>query len=152
MFRPWPAIFRPTKNNNSFYCTLIIVLSWPEGGRSRSKHVTKYNLIVIIASCLTYVLYWRCIIYYTKKSSHYCFCAWIALSLRQMSAVNTCTHVVCPLFIFLDSYRSKICTNVLHIRKLKRVCALTGSCSLHVVLFDWSYTRFLVKCEPYLLW
>jgi len=28
-----------------------IVLSWPEDGRSRPKHVAKYNLIVIIASC-----------------------------------------------------------------------------------------------------
>jgi len=45
MFRPWPAIFKPTKNN-------IKVLSWPEDGRSRPKHVVKYNLIVIIASCL----------------------------------------------------------------------------------------------------
>ena len=45
---------------------LNIVLSWPEDGRSRPKHVAKYHLIVIIASCLTYVVYWRCIIYYTK--------------------------------------------------------------------------------------
>jgi len=35
-----------------FYCTLIVVLSWPEDGRSRPKHVAKYNLIVIIASWL----------------------------------------------------------------------------------------------------
>jgi len=37
---------------------LNIVLSWPEDGRSRPKHVTKYHLIVIIASCLdvSYVL------------------------------------------------------------------------------------------------
>jgi len=28
-----------------------IVLSWPADGRSRPKHVAKYNLIVIIASC-----------------------------------------------------------------------------------------------------
>ena len=35
-----------------FYCTCIVVLSWPEDGRSRPKHVAKYNLIVIIASCL----------------------------------------------------------------------------------------------------
>ena len=40
-----------------FYCTLIVVLSWPEDGRSRPKHVTKYYLIVIIASCLMYVVY-----------------------------------------------------------------------------------------------
>ena len=31
------------------------------------KHVTKCNLIVIFASYLMYVVYWRCIIYYTKK-------------------------------------------------------------------------------------
>ena len=42
-----------------------IVLSWPEDGRSRPKHVAKYNLIVIIASCPDYVVYWRYIIYYT---------------------------------------------------------------------------------------
>ena len=41
----------------TFYCTLIVVLSWPEGGRSRPKHVAKYHLIVIIASCLMYVVY-----------------------------------------------------------------------------------------------
>jgi len=34
-----------------------IVLSWPEDGRSRPKHVAKYNLIVIIASCPDYVVY-----------------------------------------------------------------------------------------------
>jgi len=28
------------------------VLSWPEDGRLRPKHVAKYNLIVIITSCL----------------------------------------------------------------------------------------------------
>jgi len=31
---------------------LNIVLSWPEDGRLRPKHVAKYNLTVIIASCL----------------------------------------------------------------------------------------------------
>jgi len=35
-----------------FYCTLIVALSWPEDGRLRPKHVAKYNLIAIIASCL----------------------------------------------------------------------------------------------------
>ena len=35
-----------------FLLYLNIVLSWPEDGRLRPKHVTKYNLIVIIASCL----------------------------------------------------------------------------------------------------
>jgi len=51
MFRQWPAIFRPTKNNIKVQY-LNIVLSWPEDGRSRPKHVAKYNLILIIASCL----------------------------------------------------------------------------------------------------
>jgi len=46
-----------------FYCTLIVVLRWPEDDRSWSKHVAKYHLILIIASCLIYVVYWRCIIY-----------------------------------------------------------------------------------------
>jgi hypothetical protein len=49
-----------------FYGTLIVVLSWPEDGRSWPKHVAKYNLTVIIASCLMYVVYWRCIIHYTN--------------------------------------------------------------------------------------
>jgi len=31
---------------------LNIALNWPEDGRLRPKHVAKYNLIVIIASCL----------------------------------------------------------------------------------------------------
>ena len=31
---------------------LNVVLSWSEDDRSRPKHVAKYNLIVIIASCL----------------------------------------------------------------------------------------------------
>ena len=35
-----------------FVLYLNIILSWPEDGRSRPKHVAKYNLIVIIASCL----------------------------------------------------------------------------------------------------
>jgi len=48
-----------------FYCTLIVLLSWPEDGRSRPQHVAKYHLIVIIASCLMYVVYWRCLMYYT---------------------------------------------------------------------------------------
>ena len=44
-------------NNNSTQWDPIVVLSWPEDGRSRPKHVAKYNLIVIIASCLMYVVY-----------------------------------------------------------------------------------------------
>ena len=35
-----------------FLLYLNIVLNWPEDGRLRPKHVAKYNLIVIIASCL----------------------------------------------------------------------------------------------------
>ena len=35
----------------------MVVLSWPEDGRSRPKHVAKYNLIVIIGSCLMHVVY-----------------------------------------------------------------------------------------------
>jgi len=35
-----------------FLLYLNIVLSWPEDGRLRPKHVAKYNLIVITASCL----------------------------------------------------------------------------------------------------
>jgi len=35
-----------------FILYLNIVLSWPEDGRLRPKHVAKYNLLVIIASCL----------------------------------------------------------------------------------------------------
>ena len=50
--------------------TTLIVLSWPEDGRSRPKHVAKYHLIVIIASCLMYVVYWLCIIYYTDLIIH----------------------------------------------------------------------------------
>ena len=34
---------------------VLIVLNWPEDGRLRPKHVAKYNLIVIIASCLIYL-------------------------------------------------------------------------------------------------
>jgi len=63
MFRPWPAIFRP-ELQKYLYCTWIVFLGWPEDGRSRPKHVTKYHLIVIIASYFMYVVYWRCIVYY----------------------------------------------------------------------------------------
>ena len=35
-----------------FLLYLDIVLNWPEDGRLRPKHVAKYNLILIIASCL----------------------------------------------------------------------------------------------------
>ena len=48
-----------------FLLYIDVVLSWPEDGRSRPKHVAKYNLIVIIASCSMCVVYWRCIMYYT---------------------------------------------------------------------------------------
>ena len=34
------------------YCTLILFSNWPEDGRLRPKHVAKYKLFVIIASCL----------------------------------------------------------------------------------------------------
>ena len=50
---------------STYFCTLNIVLSWPEDGRSRPKHVAKYHLIGIIAFCLMYAVYWRRIIYYT---------------------------------------------------------------------------------------
>ena len=48
-----------------FYCTLIVVLSLSEDGHLQPKHVAKYNLIVIIASCLMYVVYWQYVTYYT---------------------------------------------------------------------------------------
>ena len=35
-----------------FLLHLDTVLNWPEDGRLRPKHVAKYNLILIIASCL----------------------------------------------------------------------------------------------------
>ena len=47
-----------------------LVLSWPEDGRSLPNHVAKYHLIVIIASCLMYVVYWRYIIYYADLIIH----------------------------------------------------------------------------------
>ena len=47
-----------------FYCTLILFLL----GRLRPKHVAENHLIVIIASCLIYVVYWRCIIFYRNIS------------------------------------------------------------------------------------
>ena len=55
-----------------FLLYLNTVLSWPEDGRSRPKHVAKYNLIVIIASCLMYVVYWRYKIYYTQYVEKTC--------------------------------------------------------------------------------
>ena len=44
---------------------LNIVFNWREDGHLRPKHVAKYNLIVIIASCLVvcYVLTVRNILY-----------------------------------------------------------------------------------------
>jgi len=42
----------PNKIEKSEMSTLMVVLSSPEDGRSRPKHVAKYNLIVIVASCL----------------------------------------------------------------------------------------------------
>jgi len=41
-----------------FLLYLNIVLSWPEDGLLRPKHVAKYNLIVIIASCLDACCVW----------------------------------------------------------------------------------------------
>ena len=35
-----------------FLLCLNAVLNWPEDCRSQPKHVAKYNLIVIIASCI----------------------------------------------------------------------------------------------------
>jgi len=44
---------RDRPSSGQLIVTLInVVLSWPEDGRSRPKHVAKYNLIVIITSCL----------------------------------------------------------------------------------------------------
>ena len=40
-----------------FYSTLIVVLSGPEDGRLRPKHVAKYNLIVLLHLVLMYVVY-----------------------------------------------------------------------------------------------
>jgi len=51
-------------------CTVKKTLRRPEDGWSRAKHVAKYHLIVIIASCLMYVLYWQCIIFYTDLMIH----------------------------------------------------------------------------------
>ena len=53
-----------------FLLYLNIILSWSEDVRSRPKHVAKCHLILIIASCLMYVVYWRCIIYYTNLIIH----------------------------------------------------------------------------------
>ena len=36
---------------------LNIVLSWPEDGRLRPKHVAKYSLIVLLHFVLMYVMY-----------------------------------------------------------------------------------------------
>ena len=44
------------------------VLSWPEDGRSRPKHVAKCNIIVLLHLVLMYVVYWGYIIYYTKMN------------------------------------------------------------------------------------
>ena len=41
-----------SKNSVLLLLYLNIVPSWPEDGRLWLKHVAKYNLIVIIASCL----------------------------------------------------------------------------------------------------
>ena len=35
-----------------FLLYLNIALNWPEDGRLQPKHVAKYNVILIIASCL----------------------------------------------------------------------------------------------------
>ena len=44
-------ILRYSKNNNQ-WDPISFTLKWPEGGRLRPKNVAKYNLILIIASCL----------------------------------------------------------------------------------------------------
>ena len=46
MWKKWDPI------EYCFYSTLILFLNWSEDGRLRPKYVDKYNLIVIIASCL----------------------------------------------------------------------------------------------------
>jgi len=48
--RKWPSSGQLRKNIKVLY--LNIVPNWPEDGRLRPKHVAKYNLIVIIVSCL----------------------------------------------------------------------------------------------------
>ena len=51
-----------------FLLYLNTVLSWPENGWSRLKHVAKYNLIVIIASCLdVYCVLTVCNILYNNE-------------------------------------------------------------------------------------
>jgi len=53
-----------------WYLVICFGRDRPEEGWSRPKHVAKYNIIVIIASCLMYVVYWQCIIYYTDLIIH----------------------------------------------------------------------------------
>jgi len=59
---------------NIVFTYLNTVLIWPDDGRSRPKHVARYNLIVIIASCLDVycVLTVHNIQYYTH-SNHYVY-------------------------------------------------------------------------------
>jgi len=71
-----------------FYFTLIYVLSWPEDGRLRPKHVDKYNPVVIIASYLMYIVYWRCVIYYTEYRVAHCL-VWIKYSAAVVSKFTT---------------------------------------------------------------
>jgi len=62
-----------------FLLYLNIVLSWPEDGWLRPKHVAKYNLAVIIASCLdVYCVLMVHNLLYKKVSL--CVFEWIDLS------------------------------------------------------------------------
>jgi len=78
-----------------------LVLSWPIDGRSRPQHVAKYHPIVIIASCLMYIVYWRCIIYYTDLIIH-----------NGMVSLKNIIKAFCVLWMINSIFERKSCVSL----------------------------------------
>ena len=106
---------------NFIACTLIVVLSWPEDGRSRPKHVANHNLIVIIASCLDVfcVLTVHNILYkYDIRNGMASLCLTLSLSLKKKKGLSACRNFIvsheqrnAPI-TFLLSLRPSLCQHV----------------------------------------
>ena len=132
-----------------FLLYLNIVLNWPEDGRLRPKHVAKYNLIVIIASCLDV----RCVL--TVHKILYKKVRTVAYRLISYDSGNTFRNLFCLCLCVRIRWSSK----AMHIsfQRTASFCEINIKHSTHTPL-NWkrrnksrsTYRRFV--CHNVLLW
>ena len=85
-----------------FYCTLIVVHSWPVTAETCSQ----YHLIVIFAFCLMYVVYWRCIKYYMDLIIHN---GMASLKLTEISRLEYQSDTYSDKYRWTDGQDTVIC-------------------------------------------